>query len=118
VVSKDALDNGVSDVAVMAAVTGQLKDRGNQLLSLRTQFAKFEEVLEHFANNNETQISLLQSRLVKSEQSLGQVSAPKAKELPSQLEEVSISKLEVLPSQPEQVSVSNAECSAKSGQRA
>jgi hypothetical protein len=64
-VSKDALDNGVSDVAVIAAVTGQLKDHEKQLSSLRTQFAKLEqEVLEQFANNNETQISLLQSRLV------------------------------------------------------
>jgi hypothetical protein len=107
VVSRNALDNGVSDVAVMAAVTGQLQDYEKQLSSLRTQFAKFEEDLEQVAN--ETQISLLRSRLAKIEQRLEEVSASKAKELPSQLEEVSISKFKELPSQPEQVSMSKAE---------
>jgi hypothetical protein len=107
VVSSNALDSGVSDIAAMTAVTGQLEDYERQLSSLRTQFAEFEEDLEQVAN--ETQISLLQSRLAKIKQSLGQASASKAKEQPSQLEEVSISKSKELPSQPEQVSVSKAE---------
>jgi hypothetical protein len=107
VISRNALDYGVSDVAVMAVVTGQLKDYENQLSSLRTQFAKFEEELEQVAN--ETQISLLQSRLVKIEQSLGQASAPKAKELPSHTEQVSsVSKAE---DQPSQVTVSEERAS-------
>jgi hypothetical protein len=103
VVSRNGLDNnGDFDIAAMAAVTGQLKDYENQLSSLRTQFAKFEEDLEQLANN-ETQISLLQSRLAKIGQSLGQESASKSKEQSSQLEEVSVSKAE---DQPSQVSVS------------
>jgi hypothetical protein len=106
-VSRNALDNGVSDVAVMAAVTGQLKDNENQPSSLRTQFAKFEEDLEQVAN--ETQISLFQSKLAKIAQSLGQVSALKVEDQPSQLEEISISKFKELPSQPEQISVSKVE---------
>jgi hypothetical protein len=101
-VSRNALDNGVSDVAVMAAVTGQLQDYENQLSSLRTQFAKFEEDLEQVAN--ETQVSLLQSRLAKIEQRLEEVSISKFKDLPSQTVQVSsVSKAE---DQPSQVSVS------------
>lgn len=81
VITRSVLDSEVSDVAIMAAVTGQMKDYENQLSSLRTQFAKFEKDLEQVAN--ETQISLLQSRLTKIEQNLEQVS--KAKEQSSHL---------------------------------
>jgi hypothetical protein len=102
VVSRNVLDS-VSDVAVMTAATGQLKDYENQLSSLRTQFAKFEKDIEQVAN--ETQISLLQSRLAKIEESLGQVSALKAKEQSSQLDQVSIS-MSKAEDQPSQLSVS------------
>jgi hypothetical protein len=73
VVSRSLLDSDVSDVAIMDTVTKQMKDYENQLSSLQSRFAKFEDDLEQVSN--ETQISLLQSRLAKIEQDLELVHA-------------------------------------------
>jgi hypothetical protein len=92
-VSRRVLDTtsaDVSDVALMAAVTGQMKDYENEISSLQSRFTKFEKDLEQVSNA--TQISLLQSRLAEVGQELEHLS--KANEQP-QLQEISLEPIDI-----------------------